>query len=144
MPHGRSGGGPDASPSLAITLMQRDPSGPYAPPQMTGFYDGQLPDEEGMGSPESGEEEREHMRLEALGGRQKDRAEALIEIKEGRGKWSKAECGYEPRSMRGQQCGGCVFYHGTGEGVGSCHLVEGQVEEDAVCNRHVEHPGNGQ
>lgn len=71
--------------------------------------------------------------FEGLSDRVRALGEAYLEVVERHGEVEKSEAGYEPRSLRGTTCEGCVFYEGDQLG-GNCKLVRGNVDAGAVCN----------
>lgn len=93
------------------------------------------PDEDSFGGGGPSEEDalrRLPDRITALG-------TAYLEIVDREGEFTKPEAGYEPRSLRGTTCEGCLFYEGDQFG-GDCDLVKGQVDAGAVCNLFIESP----
>jgi hypothetical protein len=122
MPH-REQGGPDSNIEMKMRLMAARPVSLEGGEDGTEFNPG--PDE---ADPLSS------------GGARSSREEALVKayrkIKDEHGEWPKPEAGYEPRSMRGRRCEGCVFYQGDSQ-QGACDLVEGPVNAEGVCDLYV-------
>lgn len=141
MPHqSRAEGGPESEATLGLKMMTAVP-GEAASEMMQGAgpmgegASAEVPaSEKSSGEEPSGEKDV----TEGLSGRAKDLAEAYLEVRDQHGLWPKPASGYEPRSMRGQKCKGCVFYEAaSGGGAGGCKLVEGPVQPEGVCNLFV-------
>lgn len=117
MPHQKQGG-PESGVEMRMRLMTAQP----------------------VSLERSGEERPEPAEEDiSLSRRDEALAKAYRRIKDDHGTWPKPASGYEPRSMRGRKCKGCLFYNEQEESrQGSCDLVEGPVNAEGVCDLYID------